>query len=60
MHTEFLTRSLKGFPLSLLTGLVYKGSSVAPPIPFWVTVCVSLGCVMLVPAYHGVLRLLSK
>lgn len=46
--------------LSLLAGLVYEGSSVAPPIPFWVMVCVSLGCVMLVPAYHGVLRLLSR
>lgn len=46
--------------LSLLTGLVYKGSSVAPPIPFWVMVCVSLGCVMLIPAYHGVLRSLSR
>jgi hypothetical protein len=46
--------------LNLLIGLVYKGSSVAPPIPFWVMVCVSLGCVMLVPAYHFVLRLLSR
>ena len=46
--------------LSLLTGLVFKGSSVAPPIPFGVMVCVSLGCVMLIPAYHFVLRLLSK
>lgn len=46
--------------LSLLTGLVYKGSSVAPPIPFWVMVCVSLGCVMLIPLYHLVLRLLSR
>jgi len=45
---------------SLLTGLVYKGSSVAPPIPFWVMVCVSLGCVLLVPAYHSILRLLSR
>ena len=46
--------------LSLLTGSVYEGSSVAPPIPFWVMVCVSLGCVMLLPAYQCVLRLLSK
>jgi hypothetical protein len=46
--------------LSLLTGLVFKGSSAPPPIPFWVMVCVSLGCVMLIPAYHFVLRLLSK
>lgn len=46
--------------LSLLTGLVYKGSSVAPPIPFWVMLCISLGCVMLVPAYHCVLRLFSR
>ncbi|MBB6095004.1 hypothetical protein HNQ60_003891 [Povalibacter uvarum] len=45
---------------SLLTGLVYKGSSVAPPIPFWVMLCVSLGCVMLVRAYHCVLRLFSR
>jgi hypothetical protein len=46
--------------LSLLTGLVYKGSSVASPIPFWVMLCVSLGCLMLVPLYHFVLRLLSR
>lgn len=46
--------------LSLLTGLVYEGSSAPPPIPFWVMVCVSLGCVMLIPAYHFVLRLLSR
>lgn len=45
---------------SLLTGLVYQGSSVAPPIPFWVMACVSLGCLMLVPAYHFILRLLSR
>lgn len=46
--------------LSVLTALVYKGSSVAPPIPFWVMICVSLACVMLVPVYHLVLRLLSR
>lgn len=46
--------------VSLLAGLVYKGSSVAPPIPFWVTLCVSLGCLMLVPFYHFLLRLLSR
>ena len=46
--------------LSLATGLVYKGSSVASPIPFWVMVCVSVGCVMLIAAYHRMLRLLSK
>ena len=34
--------------LSLLTGLVYKGSTVPPPIPFSVMVCASLGCLMLV------------
>lgn len=46
--------------LSLLTGLVFMGSSAPPPIPFWVMVCVALGCVMLVPAYHAVLRLLAR
>lgn len=46
--------------LSIVAGLVYKGSSAPPPIPFWVTVCVSLVCVMLVPAYHFILRLLSR
>lgn len=46
--------------LSLLTGLVYEGASAPPPIPFWVMLCVSLGCVMLVPLYHFVLRLLSR
>lgn len=46
--------------LSVLAGLVYKGSSVTPPIPFWVTLCVSLGCLLLVPIYHGLLRVLAK
>lgn len=46
--------------LSLFAGLVYKGSSVPPPIPFWVTVCVSVGCLMLVSIYHAVLRFLSR
>lgn len=46
--------------LSLLTGLVYQGASAPPPIPFWVMVCVSLGCVMLIPAHHFLLRLLSR
>ena len=46
--------------VGLLAGLVYKGSSVPPPIPFWVTLCVSLGCLMLVPLYHSLLRLLSR
>lgn len=47
--------------LSLLTGLVYEGgSSMAPPIPFWVMACVSLGCLMLIPAYHFLLRLFSR
>lgn len=46
--------------LSVLTALVFKGFSAPPPIPFWVMMCVSLGCVMLVPAYHFILRLLSR
>jgi hypothetical protein len=46
--------------LSLLTGLVFEGSSAPPPIPFWVMLCVSLGCVMLIPAYRFVLRWLSR
>lgn len=37
--------------LSVVVGLVCKGSSMPPPIPFWVTLCVSLGCVMLIPAF---------
>lgn len=46
--------------LSVVVGLVYKGSSAPPPIPFWMTLCVSLACLMLVPAYHFMLRLLSR
>jgi len=46
--------------LSVLAGLVYKGSSVPPPIPFWVTLCIAVGCLMLIPVYHGLLRLLSR
>ena len=44
----------------VLTAFVYKGSSVAPPIPFWVTIGVSFGCVLLLALYHGLLRLLSR
>jgi len=46
--------------LSVLAGLVYKGSSVAPPIPFWVMLCVSVGCLLLVPIYQGLLRFLAR
>ena len=46
--------------LSVLAGLVYLGSSVPPPIPFWVTLCVALGCLILMSIYQGVLHLLSR
>ena len=46
--------------LSLLTGVVYLGSSAAPAIPFWVMACVSAGCVVLVAAYQGLLRLIAR
>jgi hypothetical protein len=46
--------------LSVLAGLVYLGSSVAPPIPFWVTLCVALGCLILMAVYESVLYMLSR
>ncbi|MBL8268547.1 hypothetical protein [Steroidobacter sp.] len=46
--------------LSVLAGLVYLGSSVPPPIPFWVTLCVALGCLILMSIYQGILFLLSR
>ena len=46
--------------LSVLVALVSKGSSAPPPIPFWVMMCISLGCLMLVPAYHFPLRLFAE
>ena len=46
--------------LSVLTGLVYSGSSVAPAIPFWVMACVSATCVVLLAAYQGLLRLVAR
>lgn len=46
--------------LSVLVALVSKGSNAPPPIPFWVMMCISLGCLMLVPAYHFLLRLFAK
>lgn len=46
--------------LSVLAGLVYLGASVPPPIPFWVTLCVALGCLILMAIYEGVLHLLSR
>lgn len=45
--------------LSVLAGLVYLGSSVPPPVPFWVTLCVALGCLLVMSIYQGVLHLLS-
>lgn len=46
--------------LSVLAGLVYLGSSVPPPVPLWVTLCVALGCLILMAIYEGVLHLLSR
>lgn len=46
--------------LSVLAGLVYQGSSVPPPVPFWVTLCVALACLLLISIYQGVLHLLSR
>ena len=46
--------------LSVLAGLVYLGSSVPPPIPFWVTLCVALGCLILMAVYESVLYMLSR
>src|SRR5690554_3975785 len=34
--------------LSVFAGLVYEGSSVTPPIPLWVMLCISVGCLLLV------------
>lgn len=44
----------------VITAFVYEGTSVTPAIPFWVTISVSLGCVVLLALYHGLLRLLSR
>jgi|SRR5688500_13866312 hypothetical protein len=44
----------------VITAFVYKGTSVTPAIPFWVTISVSFGCVVLLALYHGLLRLLSR
>jgi hypothetical protein len=46
--------------LSVLAGLVHLGSSVPPPIPFWVTLCVALGCLILMSIYQGILYLLAR
>lgn len=46
--------------LSVVAGLVYLGSSVPPPIPFWVSLCVALGCLILMSIYQGILHLLSR
>lgn len=46
--------------LSLLTGVVYLGSSAEPAIPFWVMACVSAGCVVLLAAYQALLRLVAR
>lgn len=44
----------------VITAFVYEGTSVTPAIPFWVTISVSFGCVVLLALYHGFLRLISR
>jgi hypothetical protein len=44
----------------VITAFVFEGSSATPAIPFWVMICISFGCVVLLALYHGLLRLLSR
>jgi hypothetical protein len=44
----------------VITAFVYKGTSVTPAIPFWVTIAISFGCVVVLALYHALLRLLSR
>lgn len=46
--------------LSVVTGLVYQGPNLTPPIPFWIMLCVSMACLMFVRIYHALLRWLSR
>ena len=44
--------------LCVVTALVFRASAV-PNFPFWLMLGVALVCLMLVPAYHWVFRLLA-
>lgn len=46
--------------LTVITALVFEGSSAPPVIPFWMMICVAMVCVLLVVAYQRLLRLLSR
>lgn len=46
--------------LTVITALVFEGSSAPPAIPFCGMLCVALVCVLLVVVYQGLLQLLSR
>lgn len=46
--------------LTVITAFVFEGSSARPAIPLWMMLCIATACVLLVAAYHGLLRLLSR
>jgi hypothetical protein len=45
--------------LGLLTSLLFEFSGVAPDFPLAFMLCMSVGCAVLVMAYHALLNLLS-
>jgi hypothetical protein len=44
--------------LGVLTASIYKGSTVSHD-PFWFLIWMSLGCVVVLVVYHGLIRLFS-
>ncbi len=46
--------------LGVLTALILKVSGAAPHLPFWQMLATSVGCVLLLALYYGLIRLFSK
>jgi hypothetical protein len=46
--------------LGVLTAFFFRLLANPPHFPFWTVLALSLGCVLLLAAYHGLLRWLSQ
>jgi hypothetical protein len=43
----------------VITAFVFEYSGAAPNFPFWQTIAISIGCMLLLAGYYGLIRLLS-
>lgn len=45
--------------LGVITAFVFEYSGAVPDFPFWQTIAISIGCMLLLAGYYGLIRLLS-